>query len=139
MSPPLRQRLAAALLGGVGVWRIVNGVGALVRWLWLGERLGNVPMSVFLVSVVVAPVVGGFAGDAAVRRGVWATTHRSHARRREMLVGVAVIPVLGTTTIGWLFAGHAAVLLLHGLGTLVATGLVIVVERRYGPLLRGDE
>ncbi|MFB6221319.1 MAG: hypothetical protein ABEH90_07750 [Halolamina sp.] len=139
MSPPLRQRLVAALLGGVVVWRVGNGVGAVVRWLWLGERLGNAPMSVFLVSVVVAPVIGGFAGDAAVRRGVWATTARAHARRRELLAGVAVLPVLLNVPISWLLAGHAAALPLHGVGTLVAIGLVVVGERRYGPLVGGDE
>jgi len=139
VSPPLRQRIVAALLGGLVVWRVVNGVGALVRWLWLGEQLGSLPMSVFLVSVVVAPVVGGVSGDAAVRRGVWATTGRAHAGRRELLVGVAVVPVLVASTIGWLLADQGAVLLLRGLGTLVATGLVIVGEHWAGPLLRGGE
>lgn len=139
MSPPLRQRVVAALLGGVLVWRLVNAAGAVVRWLWLGDRLGHTPISLFLVAVVVAPVVGGFAGDAAVRRGVWSTAARSHARRREMLFGVAVVPVLLNALVGWLLAGRPAALLLHGLGTLVALGSVVGVERRYGPLLGGDE
>lgn len=138
MSPPLGQRLVAVLLGAALVWRVVNGVGAVVRWLWLGGRLGDTPMAAFLVSVIVAPIVGAVGGDIAVRRRIWPTTTRAHARRREALVGVVVLPIVTNVALGWLLAGHAMALPLSGLATLTLVGLVLLVEKRVGPL-GGDE
>jgi len=134
VSPPLGQRLVAALFGAALVWRVLNGVGAVVRWLWLEGRLGDTPMAVFLVSVVVAPVVGALGGDIAVRRGIWSATSRAHARRREALVGVVVLPVAATLAVGWLLSSHELMLPLSGLATLTLVGLVLLVERRVGPL-----
>jgi hypothetical protein len=127
------------LLGGTVVWRVVNGVGAVVRWLWLGNRLGDTPMALFLVSVVVAPIVGALGGDIAVRRGIWSTAPRAHARRRETVVGVLILPVVGNAVLGWLLAGRVGVLPLHGLTTLALVALVLLVEKRVGPVLGGDE
>jgi hypothetical protein len=139
VSAPLNQRLVATLLGGAVLWRVVNGVGAVVRWLWLGNRLGDTPMALFLVSVVVAPIVGAVGGDIAVRRGIWPKTAGAHARRRETVVGVVVLPVLGNALLGWLLAGRAGALPLHGLTTLALVTLLLLVEQRVGPLLGGDE
>lgn len=139
MSLPLGQRLVAVLLGAALVWRVVNGVGAVVRWLWLGGRLGDAPMAAFLVSVVVAPIVGAVGGDIAVRRGVWLATARAQARRREALVGVVLLPVAATIVLGWLLSGNAILLPLSGLTTLTLVGLVLLVEYRIGPVLGGDE
>lgn len=139
MSAPLNQRLVAMLLGAAIVWRVVNGVGAVVRWLWLSNRLGDTPMALFLVSVVVAPVVGAVGGDIAVRRGIWPKSARAHARRRETVVGVLVLPVVGNALLGWLLAGRTVVLPLYGLTTLALVGLVLLVEQRVGPVLAGDE
>lgn len=126
-------------LGAALIWRVINGVGAVVRWLWLGDRLGDTPMAAFLVAVVVAPIVGAVGGDIAVRRGIWPVTARAHARRREVLVGVVVLPVAVNALLGWLLDGHAAALPLHGLTTLALVALILLVERRVGPLLGGDE
>ena len=139
MSAPLIQRLVAMLLGGTVVWRVVNGVGAVVRWLWLGNRLGDTPMALFLVSVVVAPIVGAIGGDIAVRRGIWSKATRAHARRRETVVGVLILPVVGNAVLVRLLAGRVGVLPLHGLTTLALVALVLLVEKRVGPVLGGDE
>lgn len=131
----LGQRLVAALLGATVVWRALNGVGAVVRWLWLDERLGNVPMVFFLLSVIVAPIIGGLGGEAALRNRIWSRTRRADARRRESILALVVLPILSNFTLNTLFPGVDILLLLRGGVTLVLLALVIVVERRAGPLL----
>lgn len=135
----LGQRLVAALLGAAVVWRVVNGVGALVRWLWLGDRLGNGSMSLFLVAVVVTPVVGAVGGDAAVRRGVWSTTKRAHRRRGETLLAVVALPLLANVLLGALLPATEPLLLLRGATTLALVGVVLLVERHSGPFSGEDE
>lgn len=136
---PLGHRLVAALLGAAVVWRVVNGVGALVRWLWLGDRLGNGPMSLFLVAVVVAPVVGAVSGDAAVRRGVWSTGRRATRRRGETLLAVVVLPVLANAVLRAVLPVQHLSLPLQGVTTLTLVGGVVLVECRYGPFSGEDE
>lgn len=138
MSAPLRQRFVAMILGATIVWRVVNGVGAVVRWLWLGDRLGDLSMTAFLIAVVVAPIVGALGGDIAVRRGIWPNTTRAHARRRETVIGILVLPVAAYMLLGWLL-GDAAALPLYGLTTLALVTAILVVERRIGPVLGGDK
>lgn len=135
----LGQRFVAALLGAAVVWRLVNGVGALVRWLWLGERVGNLAMLLFLLSVVVVPVFGAIGGDAAVRNGVWSTTARAHRRRVETLLGVVLLPLLGNLSLRGLLSVTDLLLLLQGAVTLVLVGTVLFVERRYGPFSGQNE
>lgn len=130
----LGQRLVAVLLGTAVVWRVLNGVGALLRWLWLGERLGNVTMLLFLLSVVVAPVVGGIGGDAAIRNGVWATTRRAHRRRSETLLAVVLVPALANVCLSVLLPAPDLLLPLRGVVTLALVGGVLLVERWLGPL-----
>jgi len=135
----LGQRLVAALLGAAVVWRVVNGVGALVRWLWLGDRLGNGPMSLFLVAVVVTPVVGAVGGDAAVRRGIWPATEGAHRRRGETVLAVAVLPELVNLVLRAFLPASNLLLLLQGTVILTLVGVVLLVERRYGPFSGQDE
>lgn len=135
----LGQRLVAALLGAAVVWRVVNGVGALVRWLWLGERLGNGSMSLFLVAVVVTPVLGAVGGNAAVRRGVWSEAVRARRRREETLLAVVALPVLANVSLGALLPTTELLLPLQGTLTLVLVAVVVLVEGRYGPFSGEDE
>jgi hypothetical protein len=139
VAPPLRQRVVAALLGGAVLWRVVNGVGAVVRWLWLGDRLGKAPKTLLLVTVVVGPIVGVLGGDTAVRRDIWPVTTKGHARRREALVAVVLLPVLANMALATVLPGHSLVLLLQGVVTLSLLVVVLLVERWVGPLLGGDE
>lgn len=129
----LGQRLVAALLGTAVVWRVVNGVGALIRWLWLDERLGNVTMLLFLLSVVVAPVVGGIGGDAAVRNAIWPTTRRAHRRRWETLLAVVLLPALANVGLSVLLPTPGLLLPLRGVVTLALVGGVLLVEGWFGP------
>jgi hypothetical protein len=131
----LGQRLVAALLGATVVWRAVNGVGALMRWLWLGERLGNVPMLFFFLSVIVAPVVGGIGGDAALRNRIWSRTRLADARRRESILALTTLPVLSNLLLSTLLPTHELLLPLRGGVTLSLLVLVVVGERRAGPLV----
>ena len=124
MSPPVTQRAVAALFGATAVWRALSGVAAVVRWLWLGERLGNGSMSLLLVSVVVGPIVGAVGGDAALRRGFWSRSRVAHRRRLAALLGLLVVPFLATRALG-LVVGPAS-LPLHGVVTIVVTGLVLL-------------
>ena len=135
----LRQRAVAALLGATVVWRLLNGVGALVRWLWLGDRLGNGPMSLFLVSVVVAPVLGGVGGDAALRRGIWPATRRAHGRRLAALVAVALLPVCSNLLLSSLVPAGDLLLPLRGVVTLVIVAGILLGGRRLGRRSGRDE
>lgn len=135
----LRHRAVAALFGATVVWRLLNGVGALVRWLWLGERLGNGPMSLFLVSVVVAPVLGGVGGDAALRRGIWSATRRAHGRRLAALVAVALLPVCSNLLLSYFVPTHDLLLPLRGLVTLVIIAAILLGGRRLGRRSGRDE
>lgn len=126
MSPPVEQRVVAALLGATAVWRALSGVAALVRWLWLGALVGNGSMSLLLISVLVGPVVGAVAGDAALRRGFWAWTRAAHRRRIGALVGLLVLPFLATQLLGSTLAGGPASLPLYGVVTLFVTGIVLL-------------
>ncbi|MFW5911703.1 MAG: hypothetical protein ACOCSN_04210 [Halanaeroarchaeum sp.] len=127
MSHPATQRAVAALLGATAVWSALSGVAAVVRWLWLGEVVGNGSMAVLLVAVVVGPIVGAGAGDAALRRGFWSRGRRGHRRRVWALLGLLGLPLLATWLLGWLFADTAASLPLYGVVTLGVTGAVLVV------------
>jgi len=86
VSPPVEQRVVAAAFGATAVWRALSGVAALGRWLWLGAVVGNGSMSLLLTSVVVGPIVGAVAGDAALRREFWAQD-RPASRRSCSAVG----------------------------------------------------
>lgn len=119
------QRAVAALLGATAVWRVLSGVAAIVRWLWVGERLGNGSMSVLLVSVVVGPIVGAVGGDAALRRGFWSASRPATRRRLATLLALLFVPFLATRAVGLLV--RPVSLPLHGLVTLVATGAVLLV------------
>lgn len=137
----LGQRLVAVLFGATVVWRTVNGVGALVRWLWLGDRLGNVSMVFFLLSVIVAPVFGCLGGDAALRNGIWSRSRRADRRRRETILALVTLPILSNLLLGLLFPATELLLPIRGSVTLALVGLVITVERRAGPLVlrSGDD
>lgn len=136
MSPP-SQRAVAALLGATAVWRVLSGVAAVVRWLWLGSILGNGSMSLLLVSVVVGPVVGAVAGDAALRRGFWSWSPSAHRRRIGAIGGLLALPFFATRLLRWLLPGQQASLALHGVVTLLATTVVLLVA--FGSRSRGDE
>lgn len=124
MSLPLTRRAVAAALGATVVWRVLSGVAAVVRWLWVGEVLGNGSMAALLVSVVVGPVVGAVAGDAALRRGFWAHGRAAHRRRLAALLGLLVVPFVVTQTANLLFG--TTPLPLYGAVTLAVTALVLV-------------
>ena len=126
MSLRPTERLVAALLGATAVWRLLSGVAAVVRWLWLGEVVGNGSMALSLISVVVGPVVGAGAGDAALRRGFW-SRRPGATRRRALAVGaLLVLPFVVTATVGWLLGNGPASLPLHGGVTLSVTTLVLL-------------
>ena len=124
MSLPATQRAVAALLGATAVWRALSGVAALGRWLWLGELVGNGSMALLLTSVVVGPVVGAGAGDAALRRGVWSRSQAAHRRRMVAVAALLVLPFLVTAAAGRLLGNGPASLPLYGLVTLSVTALV---------------
>ncbi|MFW5935097.1 MAG: hypothetical protein ACOCQL_04530 [Halolamina sp.] len=124
MSLPATHRAVAALLGATAVWRALSGVAALVRWLWLGEVVGNGSMAVLLISVVVGPIVGAGAGDAALRRGVWSPSRRAHRRRIAATVTLFVLPFLTTAAVGRLVGNGPAPLPLYGAVTLSVTAAV---------------
>ncbi len=127
MSPGVPQRVVAALFGATAVWRALSGVAAVVRWLWLGEVVGNGSMALLLTSVVVGPVVGAGAGDAALRRGFWSRSRAAHRRRAAGVVALLVLPFLVTAAAGWLLGGGPASLPLYGGVTLAVTTLVLLV------------
>ncbi|MBP1988028.1 hypothetical protein [Halolamina salifodinae] len=124
MSLPLTQRVAAAAFGATVVWRALSGVAAVVRWLWLGEFLGNGSMAALLVSVVVGPVVGAVAGDAALRRGFWSRGERAHRRRIAAFLALLVVPFVVTQTLNLLFGTTS--LPLYGAVTLTVTALILL-------------
>lgn len=127
MPPRTTQRVVAALLGATAVWRALSGVAAVVRWLWLGEVVGNASMALSLVSVVVGPIVGAGAGDAALRRGFWSRSGAAHRRRAAAVAALLVLPFLVTEAVGWLLGNAPASLLLYGAVTLSLTTLVLLV------------
>lgn len=127
VSPPVEQRVVAALLGAIAVWRALSGVAAVVRWLWLGELIGNGSMSLLLISVVVGPVVGAGAGDAALRRGFWSQRDAAHRRRIAAVLALLVLPFVATRLVGWLLRWQTASLPLYGAVTLCVTTAVLLV------------
>ncbi|KPN29689.1 hypothetical protein SY89_00404 [Halolamina pelagica] len=126
MPPRATQRVVAALFGATAVWRALSGVAAVVRWLWLGEIVGNGSMALLLVSVVVGPVVGAGAGDAALRRGFWSRSHAAHRRRAVAVGALLVLPLVVTEALGWLLGNGPASLPLYGAVTLSVTTLVLL-------------
>jgi len=124
VSPPATHRAVAALLGATAVWRALSGVAALVRWLWLGEVVGNGSMAVLLISVVVGPIVGAAAGDAALRRGVWSPNRQAHRRRIAAVAALFLLPFLLTALVGRLLGNGPASLPLYGIVTLSVTAAV---------------
>jgi hypothetical protein len=132
VSLPATQRAVAALLGATAVWRALSGVAALGRWLWLGELVGNGSMALLLTSVVVGPVVGAGAGDAALRRGVWSRSQAAHRRRIAAIAALLVLPFLVTAAAGRLLGNGPASLPLYGLVTLSVTALVALGLRGSG-------
>lgn len=126
VSRPATQRAVAALLGATVVWRTLSAVAALVRWLWLGEVVGNGSMALLLISVVVGPIVGAGAGDTAFRRGYWSRSRRAHRRRIAAVVGLLVLPFLATTAAGRLLGNGPASLPLYGCVTLSVTAAVVL-------------
>lgn len=124
MSLPLSRRAVAAALGATVVWRALSGVAAVVRWLWLGEVLGNGSMAVLLISVVVGPVVGAVAGDAALRRGFWSRGETAHRRRLGAVLGLLIVPSVAVQATG-LLVGTTS-LPLHAAVTLTGTALVLL-------------
>lgn len=126
MSPPVEQRAVAALLGATAVWRTLSAVSAVVLWLWLGALVGNGSMSLLLISVVVGPVVGGVAGDAALRRGFWSQREAAHRRRLVAVVGLLVLPFVATRLLWWLLGGSSPSLPLYGAVTLSVTAVVLL-------------
>ncbi|QKY20447.1 hypothetical protein B4589_008660 [Halolamina sp. CBA1230] len=126
MSLPATHRAVAALLGATAVWRALSGVAALVRWLWLGELVGNGSMALLLISVVVGPIVGAGAGDAALRRGIWSPSRRAHRRRLAAVAALLVLPFLATASASWLLGNGPASLPLYGVVTLSVTAIVVL-------------
>lgn len=124
MSLPATDRAVAALLGATAVWRALSGVAALVRWLWLGEVVGNGSMAILLISVVVGPIVGAGAGDAALRRGIWSPNRRAHRRRIVAVAALFVLPFMATALVGRLLGNGPAPLPLYGVVTLSVTAAV---------------
>ena len=126
MSLPATQRVVAALLGAAAVWRALSGVAALVRWLWLGEVVGNGSMALLLVSVVVGPIFGAGAGDAALRRRVWSRSPAAHRRRIAAVAALLVLPFMLTGLVSWLLGNGPASLPLYGVVTLSVTTAVLL-------------
>lgn len=126
MPPRATQRVVAALFGATAVWRALSGVAAVVRWLWIGEIVGNGSMGLLLVSVVVGPVVGAGAGDAALRRGFWSRSRAAHRRRAVAVGALLALPFLVTEAVGWLLGNGPASLPLYGAVTLSVTTLVLL-------------
>lgn len=125
MSLPFTRRAVAAAFGATAVWRALSGVAAVVRWLWLGEVLGNGSMALLLVSVVVGPIVGAVAGDAALREGYWSPARAAHRRRIAALLGLLIIPFVATQAASLLLGG-ATSLPLYGAVTLTVTALILL-------------
>ena len=121
VPPAATQRAVAALLGATLVWRTLSAVAALVRWLWLGEVVGNGSMALLLISVVIGPIVGAGAGDAALRHGYWSRDRRAHRRRLAAVAGLLVLPFLATAAAGRLLGNGPASLPLYGCVTLSVT------------------
>ncbi len=132
MSLPATQRAVAALLGATAVWRALSGVAALVRWLWLGELVGNGSMALLLTSVLVGPVFGAGAGDAALRRGFWSRSRGAHRRRIAAVAALLALPFLVTGAVSRLLGNGPASLPLYGLVTLSVTALVALALRGSG-------
>lgn len=126
VSVPATQRIVAGLLGATAVWRTLSGVAALVRWLWLGEIVGNGSMALLLISVVIGPIVGTGAGDAALRHGYWSRNRRAHRRRLAAVAVLLVFPFLATTAAGWLLGNGPPSLPLYGCVTLSVTTAVVL-------------
>lgn len=124
VSLPLTRRAVAAASGATVVWRALSGVAAVVRWLWLGEVLGNGSMGLLLVSVVVGPVIGAVAGDAALRRGFWSRGRAAHRRRLAALLGLLIVPFVATQAANLLLGVTS--LPLYGAVTLTVTALVLL-------------
>jgi hypothetical protein len=125
VSLPLTRRAVAAALGATAVWRALSGVAAVVRWLWVGEVLGNRSMALLLVSVVVGPVVGAVAGDAALRGGYWSPMRGPHRRRLAALLGLLIVPFVATQAAS-LLLGDTTSLPLYGAVTLTVTVLILL-------------
>ncbi|MFD1524761.1 hypothetical protein [Halolamina salina] len=126
MPVPATQRAVAGLLGATAVWRTLSGVAALVRWLWLGEVVGNGSMALLLISVVIGPIVGAGAADAALRHGYWSRDRRAHRRRLAAVAGLLMLPFLATTAAGRLLGNGPPSLPLYGIVTLSVTTLVVL-------------
>ena len=126
MSPPVEQRVVAAAFGATAVWRALSGVAALGRWLWLGAVVGNGSMSLLLTSVVVGPIVGAVAGDAALRREFWAQDRPASRRRIWGTVALLVAPFVATRLAGVLLGGRPASLPLYGAVTISVTTVVLI-------------
>ncbi|GAB7094609.1 hypothetical protein JCM30237_17620 [Halolamina litorea] len=129
--------MVAAAFGAVAVWRALSGVAAIVRWLWVGEFLGNGSMSLLLITVLVGPIVGAVAGDAALRRGFWSRSRAANRRRTAALVGLLLGPFAATTAVRWLLDGTTS-LPLHGLVTLSVTAFVLLAAFGSGRDQRED-
>ena len=123
MSAPAEQRAVAALLGATAVWRALGGVAAIVRWLWLGSVVSNASMSLLLVAVLVGPIVGAVAGDAALRGGFWSRDRRAHRRRGAAVGCLLVVPFVVTRLVG---LGRPASLPLYGAVTVCVTTVVLL-------------